>query len=88
MNEKVSRYNIEVEYKDSLLLYNTLTNKLLPVNCKDYAVIETLLENLPVFHDMYPDLYEAFKKSGFIVAANFDELALFKEKMIDLYLNI
>lgn len=78
MNEKVSRYNIEVEYKDNFLLFNTLTNKLLPVNYRDYAVVETLLENLPVFQDMYPNLYEAFKKSGFIVAADFDELAYIK----------
>lgn len=78
MKDKSSRYNIEVDYKDGILLYNALTNKLLPVNFKDYSAIETLLENLSVFKDTYPDLYEAFKKSGFIVAADFDELAYIK----------
>lgn len=78
MNEKISRYNIEVQYKEGIILYNAMTNMMLPVNYKDYSVIETLLENLPIFQDMYPDLYKAFKKSGFIIASDFDELAYIK----------
>ncbi|GHU63866.1 hypothetical protein FACS1894123_07540 [Bacteroidia bacterium] len=78
MNDKVSRYNIEVEHSDCMLLYNTLSNALLPVSFKDYAVIETLLEHLPEFNDKYPNLYATFKKSGFIVSSDFDELAYIK----------
>jgi len=78
MNEKVSKYNIEVEHTDCMLLYNALTNSLLPVSYKDYAVIETLLEHLPEFLNRYPDLYTAFERSGFIVNSEFDELAYIK----------
>ena len=47
MVNKVSRYNIEVEHNDCILLYNTLTNALLPLSIENYALIETLLERLP-----------------------------------------
>ena len=78
MNDKVSKYNIEVEYNQGMLLYNTLTNKMLPMSFKDYAVIETLLENLPTFKNRFPDLYSAFQKSGFIVESDFEELSYIK----------
>jgi uncharacterized protein len=72
---KASRYNIETEHSDFILLYNALTNALLPISYKDYAVIETLMENLPVFSKKFPDLYRAFQNSGFIIEEDFDELA-------------
>jgi uncharacterized protein len=78
MNDKVSRYNIEVEHSDCMLLYNALTNVIFPVSFEDYAVVETLLEHLPEFLDKYPYLYAAFKKSGFIIHSDFDELAYIK----------
>ena len=76
--KKVSIYNIEVEYSDGILLYNTRTNQLLPISFKDYAVIETLMEHLPTFQEKYLDLYTAFEKSGFIISSDFDELAYIK----------
>ena len=42
MNDKVSSYNMEVEHTDCMLLYNALTDALLPVSFEDYAVIETI----------------------------------------------
>ena len=78
MNDKLSRYNMEVEYNNKILLYNTRTNKLLPVKLEDYAVIETLMDNLSVFNEKYPDLYAAFLTSGFIIREDFDELAYLK----------
>lgn len=78
MDDKVSRYNIEVEYDKGILLYNTLTNKILPISFADYAVIETLMEYLPTFRDKFPNLYTSFQQSGFIVAPDFDELEYIK----------
>ena len=49
MNDKVSKYNIEVEHTDCMLLYSALRDKLLPIGFKEYAAIETLMEHLPVF---------------------------------------
>jgi hypothetical protein len=42
MNHKVSRYNIEIEHTNSMLLYNQLTDKIFNASYEDYAVIETL----------------------------------------------
>ena len=80
MNDKVSKYNIEVEHTDCILFYNTLTNKLLPISYKDYAVIETLMEHLRDFSNRFPVLYDAFKRSGFIINSDFDELAFIRLK--------
>lgn len=78
MDDKLSRFNIEAEYNNGILLYNALTNKLLPINFQDYAVIETLMEHLPEFRKRYPMLYQSFLESGFIVSSDFDELAFIK----------
>jgi uncharacterized protein len=77
-NETVSRYNIEVEHSGGMLLYNALTDKLLPISFKEYAIVETMLEHLTEFQKRYPDLYAAFRKSGFIIDSGFDELAYIK----------
>ena len=45
MNDKASRYNIEIEYYNGILLYNSLTNRILPISLKDYSIIETLMEH-------------------------------------------
>ena len=57
MDDKLSKFNIEVEHCSCVLLYNALTNKLLPISFQDYAVIETLMEHLPEFRKRYPKLY-------------------------------
>lgn len=75
MENIVSKYNVEIEYDNGILLYNSLTDKLLPINYTDYAVIETLMEHIPVFERQYPDLFHAFQNSGFIIPSDFDELA-------------
>ena len=76
MEDKVSRYNIEVEHTNCMLLYNALTDALLPVSFEEYAIVETLMEHLKEFQKRYPTLYATFKRVGFIV--DFDELAYIK----------
>ncbi len=78
MDDKLSKFNIEVEHCSCVLLYNALTNKLLPISFQDYAVIETLMEHLPEFRKRYPKLYQSFRDSGFIISSDFDELAFIK----------
>lgn len=78
MENTISKYNVEIEYDNGILLYNSLTDKLLPISYNDYAVIETLMENLQVFQDKYSNLYLDFKNSGFIIPSDFDELAYIK----------
>lgn len=78
MNDRPSRYNIEIEIDNTVFIYNSLTDMVLPVSFGDYAVIGTLMDNLLIFQDKYPDLYNAFVHSGFIVRSDFDELAYIK----------
>jgi uncharacterized protein len=78
MSDKISNYNIEIEYANCILLYNTLSNNLLPIQCTEYAIIETLLEYLPEFKNKYPELYQGFKKSGFIIPDGFNEFSYIK----------
>ena len=63
MDDKLSKFNIEVEHSSCVLLYNSLTNKLLPISFQDYAVIETLMEHLPEFRKRYPELYQIGRAS-------------------------
>ena len=78
LEDKVSKYNIEVEHSDCMILYNALTDNLLPISYKEYSVVETLLEHLPEFYNRFPELYSAFIQSGFIINSEFNELAYIK----------
>ena len=78
MNDKLSKYNFEIDYDEGFLLYNAMTDTILPISLEDYAIVETLMEHLPEFLETYPDLYAVMKKSGFITDSDFDELAFLK----------
>ena len=75
---KVSNYNIEVGYDKGIILYNSYTDKMMPMSYKDFSIVETLMENLFVFEEKYPLLYRSFVNSGFIIQDDMDELALIK----------
>jgi len=45
----LSKYNFEVKHNVGMLLYNAMTDRILPINFEDYAVVETLMGHLPVF---------------------------------------
>jgi uncharacterized protein len=47
--EKISKYNLEIDFQNGILLYNALTDKILPVSYKDYAILETLMEHFRNF---------------------------------------
>lgn len=49
MNDKVSRYNIEIEYYNGILFYNLFINRILLISFKDYFIIEILMEYLFIF---------------------------------------
>lgn len=57
IKDKVSFYNIDIEYQNGVILYNSLTDSILAVSFKDYSIIETLMEYLPIFQKEYPSLY-------------------------------
>ena len=76
--DKVSYYNFEIEHLNGILLYNSLTDKIFPMSFKEYSVIETLMENLPVFQSEYPLLYNGLKKAGYIIPDDLDEYAFIK----------
>ena len=43
MTYKLSNYNFEVEHDEHVLLYNGLSDKLLPVSYEEFSALETLL---------------------------------------------
>ena len=63
-----------------MLLYNGLSDKLLPVSYEEFSALETLLEHLDVFEKMYPDLFNAFKKAGFTEISTNCHLSDYKTK--------
>jgi uncharacterized protein len=76
--DKISYYNINTEYNDNILLYNTLSDSLICFTKEEFSIIELLLKDLPLFYTEYPVLYEALKKTGFIVNKNYSELDYIK----------
>lgn len=71
--DKNSFYNIYVNFKDSMLLYNTLSNSLICLTKEEFDVIHHYMADLQVFDSEYPILYEELKKAGFIVNESLNE---------------
>jgi len=76
--DKISYYNIETEYNDNMLLYNTLTDSLICFTKEEFLDVKLLLEDLQTFNAQYSILYGELKKAGFIVSNNFNELDYIK----------
>ena len=73
--DKLSYYNVVVPYGAYKLVYNTLTNSLVCLTADEHSVMSGYTDNLDGFSHDYPSLYDSFKKAGFIVDGDFDELA-------------
>ena len=73
--DKLSYYNVVVPYGAYKLVYNTLTNSLVCLTADEHTVMSGYTDNLDGFSHDYPSLYDSFKKAGFIVDGDFDELA-------------
>ncbi len=71
---KLSKYNFKVEYNDTLLLYNPLSNIIAPIKLVDKGILIKLLNNLPVFIKEKAELFTKFKDWGFIINKDFDEI--------------
>lgn len=78
MKDRISKYNINVEYEGNVVLYNGLTGKLTVNSKEDYDIIQSLLNDLDSFSVEYPKLYSEYKKAGFIINEEFDEYAFIK----------
>lgn len=78
MMDKESYYNIEVEYNNGVILYNSLSNSIVYFTNEEFSVVKPLMENLKEFSIKYPLLYENLKKSGFVIEDEFNELEYIK----------
>lgn len=76
--DKYSYYNVVVDYQGYKLVYNTLTNALVCLTSDEFGFISGYRDNLELFCLDYPTLYDSFKKCGFIVDADFNELDYIK----------
>ncbi len=77
MNE-LSKYNIWMEN----ILYNSLSDGIIQFKPNEINDVKYFLNNLIEFENSYPNLFDQFKKMGFIKDINFDELdyILFQNK--------
>lgn len=73
--DKVSIYNVIVPHGDNVLVYNSLSNSLVCLTGDEYSVVSEALKDLESFQSEYKSLYDGFKKSGFIVDGDMDEIA-------------
>ena len=69
---KLSQFNIIANYKENVVVFNTLTNSFLYLNKHIYDRLYDLnyINRLP---EINPDLYEKLRKSGVIIDSSFDE---------------
>lgn len=76
--DKLSYYNIVVPYGNKKLVYNTLTNSLVCLENEEFETISQLVADLEHFRSEYGELYDSFKKCGFFVEGDYDELNYIK----------
>ena len=70
-----SKYNIIIPYNDDeVLLYNSLSNAVCRLQVEELNVIKSLMENMALFEEKYPMIFNQMKKDGYIIDDDFDEL--------------
>jgi uncharacterized protein len=75
---KLSKYNHFVSYKDKYLIYNSITNTIVPFDIEHKKLIDWYFYNLPEFYDTSPKLFEKFIKWGFLIESDFNEIDFLK----------
>lgn len=77
---QVSKYNYLIDYKGKKLLFNGMKGAGICMLPSEWSSVEPLFDNLSVFEKEYPDDFDIFKKCGFVIDSDFDELAYLKYK--------
>ena len=59
-------------------MFNSLTGKIIAIDNDEYSAIEALMSDLTIFQSKYPKLLDSFKRAGFIINKDFNELEFIK----------
>lgn len=71
---KLSRYNFSFNENNGTILYNIATDGILQLNTQVAELVSKYSADIDSLQDIYPELYTALKKYGFIVDNNIDEI--------------
>ncbi len=71
--KKISQYNIVVKSEDKNIYFNTLTGVKIGLSNKEHSIIENEFKNLESFAEKFPNVFNNFYKSGFIIDNNRNE---------------
>lgn len=75
---KLSSYNYFIPYKERMVYFNGISNQVFSLNLKEHATIQEFFKDLIAFAINYNSVFEQFKKWGFIIDQNEDELAVLR----------
>lgn len=71
---KFSIYNITFTESNGVILYNIASDGILQLNKQVAELLDKYANNVDALHDVFPDLFDALEKYGFIVADGMDEV--------------
>lgn len=77
---KQSRYNFKHVEPNGVILYNTATDGILQLNNALAELADKYADNINALHDVYPELFNALEKFGFVVDDNVDEVECLIER--------
>lgn len=77
---KLSNYNHYAVHGNTNLLYNALTDIVVPVQKNDFAILQELLDNIDSFKVQKPKLYDKFIDWGFIIPISESEIDYIRYK--------
>lgn len=77
---KLSQYNYFLEYNDRMIYFNGRTGALFSMSHKEHQNIQKLLDDPISFQIMYTSVFDCFKKWGFILEEDIDEIELIRFK--------
>lgn len=77
---KQSRYNIKFAESNGVVLYNIATDGILQLDRQTAGLLDAHADNVDALRQIYPELFCALEKNGFIVDNDTDEVQALIEK--------
>lgn len=77
---KTSKYNYTIEYKSGILLFNGLKGSGFCMSQEEWNQLDKYFNDIELFKEIYPSDFKMLYNLGYIVEAEFDEIAYIKYK--------
>jgi len=93
---KLSNYNYFIEYGNRIIYFNGMGGNVFTLSIKEHEKMSSLFDNLALFKEDYPSVFERFQNWGFFVSEEVDEIdrlrfnnkkAVFSDKFYRLIMN-